>query len=206
MRRGSSAHWMTFLSRTSHTGSYAARSIGPSDLSMLRTRSKKPVDPSQTANGGAACAYAHKKCRSGSVAKFIRARSRRQNLPPQPILAERKRYCPARDIFFPAPAAAFAPPAAFLRARLSRQHAVSILHARSKQFRRLHFVHFQTSRTSIPYIDRINFLFRRYSFVRVGPLFTSSTIFSPDTSRMYEKSAVYRIARTRSPASVTYDS
>lgn len=60
MRRGSSAHWMTFLSRTSHTGSYAARSIGPSDLSMLRTRSKKPVDPSQTANGGAACAYAHK--------------------------------------------------------------------------------------------------------------------------------------------------
>ena len=56
MRRGSSAHWMTFLSRTSHTGSYAARSIGPSDLSMLRTRSKKPVDPSQTANGGAACA------------------------------------------------------------------------------------------------------------------------------------------------------
>ena len=76
VRRGSSAHWMTFLSRTSHTGSYAARSIGPSDLSMLRTRSKKPVDPSQAANGGAACAYAHKKCRSGSVAKFIRARSR----------------------------------------------------------------------------------------------------------------------------------
>ena len=67
-------------------------------------------------------------------------------------------------------------------------------------------IHLQTSRTSIPYIDRINFLFRKYSFVRVAPLLTSSTIFSQDTSRMYEKSAVYRIARTRSPTSVTYDS
>lgn len=107
MRRGSSAHWMTFLSRTSHTGSYAARSIGPSDLSMLRTRSKKPVDPSQTANGGAACAYTHKKCRSGSVAKFIRARSRRprrQNLPPHPVLAPFQRNVspPLRLLVVPA--------------------------------------------------------------------------------------------------------
>lgn len=111
VRRGSSAHWMTFLSRTSHTGSYAARSIGPSDLSMLRTRSKKPVDPSQTANGGAACAYAHKKCRSGSVAKFIRARSlrpRRQNLPPQSVLAPRQRQSFPPRILLLIPAAIFA--------------------------------------------------------------------------------------------------
>ena len=195
MRRGSSAHWMTFLSRTSHTGSYAARSIGPSDLSMLRTRSKKPVDPSQTANGGAACAYAHKKCRSGSVTKFIRARSRRprrQNLPPQSVLAPRQRHCLSSLILCLVPAAV-----------LTLQATPGSTIFQHTSLHLLRQIHLQTSRTSIPYIDRINFLFRRYSFVRVGPLFTSSTIFSPDTSRMYEKSAVYRIARTRSPVSVT---
>lgn len=196
MRRGSSAHWMTFLSRTSHTGSYAARSIGPSDLSMLRTRSKKPVDPSRAANGGAACAYAHKKkCRSGSVAKFIRARSRRplrQNLPPQSVLAPRQRQSFPPRVLLLIPAAMFA---------LQTASGSTIFQHTSLHL--LRQIHLQTSRTSIPYIDRINFLFRRYSFVRVGPLFTSSTIFSPDTSRMYEKSAVYRIARTRSPVSVT---
>lgn len=183
---------MTFLSRTSHTGSYAARSIGPSDLSMLRTRSKKPVDPSQTANGGAACAYAHKKCRSGSVAQFISARSRRQNLPPQSVLAPRQRQSFPPRILLLIPAAMFA---------LQTASGSTIFQHTSLHL--LRQIHLQTSRTSIPYIDRINFLFRRYSFVRVGPLFTSSTIFSPDTSRMYEKSAVYRIARTRSPVSVT---
>lgn len=63
------------------------------------------------------------------------------------------------------------------------------------------FQAFQTSWISIPYFDRMNLRFRRYSFVRVAVDLTSSTTSLPP--KRYEKSAVYRIARIRSPVSVT---
>ena len=62
------------------------------------------------------------------------------------------------------------------------------------------FLACQTSWISIPYLDRMNLRFRRYSLVRVGLVFTSSTTSFPPN--LYEKSAVYRTARMRSPASV----
>ena len=191
MRRGSPAHWMTFLSRTSHTVHALPGVLGrltcPCSGRAAKSRSI-PRGPRMAAQP----AHTSIKRNSGSVAKFISARPLRQDLPPQPVLAERQRHCLPPLILCLIPAAVLAlqptPGSAVF------QHAPLHLHCQ---------IHLQTSRTSIPYIDRINFLFRRYSFVRVGPLFTSSTIFSPDTSRMYEKSAVYRIARTRSPVSVT---
>lgn len=67
---------------------------------------------------------------------------------------------------------------------------------------RLHFFlpAYYTSCTSIPNRDRMNLRLRRYSFVRVGLDFTSSTTSLPPN--LYEKSAVYRTARMRSPVSV----
>ena len=107
VRRGSSAHWMTFLSRTSHTVHAPPGAFGrltcPCSGRAAKSRSilRGPRMAAQPAHTSI-------KRNSGSVAKFIRARSRRsrrQNLPPQPVFAQRQRHCLSSLILCLVPAA-----------------------------------------------------------------------------------------------------